>query len=224
MEKREELKVFISRRESICSECNENLGTNAWIFLNREKGALCLSCADLDHLEFLPTGNMALTIRAKKYSALYAVVLQWSRTRKRYERQGLLVQEDAIEKAEEECLNDAEFRERRRLREAAKSEQIDQKFIRNFAVRIRELYQAAPKGHEVMIAEHACKKYSGRVGRSAAAKAFDEFAVRLAVLAHIRHTMTDYDELLLRGFDRYDARSLVEEKVHGVLEKWKSAH
>ena len=47
-----ELKVFISNRESVWGECNENLGTGAWIFLTREEGALCLSCADLDHLEF----------------------------------------------------------------------------------------------------------------------------------------------------------------------------
>jgi len=34
----------------------------------------------------------------------------------------------------------------------------------------------------------------GRGGRSAAAKSFDEEAVRLAVIAHIRHRETDYDE------------------------------
>src|SRR5262245_30271969 len=99
-----ELKVFISLRETVCGECKEILDSGSWIFLAGEKGALCLSCADLDHLEFLPSGNMALTLRAKKYSSLYAVVLKWSRTRKRYERQGLLVQQEAIDKAEEECL------------------------------------------------------------------------------------------------------------------------
>ena len=36
--KHEELKVFISTRESVCGECHENLGRQAWIFLNREKG------------------------------------------------------------------------------------------------------------------------------------------------------------------------------------------
>lgn len=98
------LKVFISNRKSVCDECHKNLGVQAWIFLNREKGALCLSCAGLDHLEFLPSGNMALTIRAKKYSSLCAVVLRWSGSRKRYERQGLLVQSEALKKAEAECL------------------------------------------------------------------------------------------------------------------------
>jgi hypothetical protein len=221
LNKPEELKVFISRRESVCSECKGNLGSDAWIFLNREKGALCLTCADLNHLEYLPSGDKALTIRAKKYSSLYAVVLRWSRTRKQYERQGLLVQKEAIEKAEEECLKDAELREHRRLREEEKHEQLDEVFIANFAARIRELYPGVPSGREMIIAEHACQKYSGRVGRSAAAKAFDVSAVTLAIVAHIRHIMTEYDELLFRGFDRYDARSIVEENVNNILEGWK---
>ena len=49
----EELKVFISNRDSTCGECGEDLGRKAWITLVKEKGALCLSCADLDHLIFL---------------------------------------------------------------------------------------------------------------------------------------------------------------------------
>jgi predicted CXXCH cytochrome family protein len=221
MKKREELKVFISRRESICGECHENLGSGAMILLNRQKGALCLSCADLDHLEFLAPGDSALTRRAKKYSNLYAVILQWSRTRKQYEQQGLLVQKEAIEKAEEECFKDSDLRERRRIRAAEKREELDQEYIQQFAARIRELYQNIPKGRELVIAEHACQKYSGRVGRSATAKAFDKSAVNLAVKAHIRHKMTEYDELLFRGFDRYEARDIVEEKVYDILDKWK---
>ena len=73
---------------------------------------LCLHCADLDHLVFLPRGNAALTRRASKHSTLRAVVVQFSRTRKRYERQGVLVEEAALERAEQECLADAEARGR----------------------------------------------------------------------------------------------------------------
>src|SRR5512137_2258505 len=112
------LQVFISNRDSTCDECGESLGHHAWITLNRERGALCLTCADLDHLVFLPSGDPALTRRAKKKSRLHAVVLQWSRTRKRYERQGLLVEEDALEQAETECLADAEIRQAKRIRDA----------------------------------------------------------------------------------------------------------
>jgi hypothetical protein len=74
-----EIKVFITTRESTCSECGEDLGSRAWITLVRDKGALCLTCADLDHLVFLSSGDPALTRRAKKNSRLHAVVLKWSR-------------------------------------------------------------------------------------------------------------------------------------------------
>src|SRR5260370_22196886 len=82
----EELKGFISTRESTCDACKEDLGRKAWITLVRDKGALCLSCADLDHLIFLPSGDAALTRRARKHALLSAVVLKWSRARKHYER------------------------------------------------------------------------------------------------------------------------------------------
>lgn len=90
-------KVFITARESICDECGEKLDSKAWITLAGDRGALCLACADLDQLVFLPAGDAAVTRRARKHSTLAAVVLKWSHVRKRYERQGLLVEEQALE-------------------------------------------------------------------------------------------------------------------------------
>ncbi len=215
-----ELKVFITASEASCSECGEQLGRHAWITLNEEKGALCLSCADLDHLLFLPSGDAALTRRAGKYSKLSAVVLKWSRARKRYERQGLLVEEGALQQAEGECLADSDARARRREREAARRAELDQQYVERFAARVRQLFPACPPGRETVIAEHACLKYSGRVGRSAAAKDLDEAAVRLAVIAHIRHAETDYDELLAQGCERWEARAEVQAAVAQVLRAW----
>ncbi|MCK4638573.1 MAG: hypothetical protein KAT33_04075, partial [Bacteroidales bacterium] len=160
-----EIKVFISGRESICGECGENLGHKAWITLDRDKGALCLACAELEHLVYLPTGDAALTRRSRKHSTLSAVVLKWSKARKRYERQGLLIEEKALEQAEEECLADQEVRERRKQREQEKRAIIDKEFVKNFAKHIRELFPNCPKGKENIIAKHACLKFSGRVGR-----------------------------------------------------------
>jgi len=217
-----ELLVFISHRDSTCDECKEELGHGAWITLNKQKGALCLSCADLDHLVFLAPGDAALTRRARRHSTLAAVVLKWSRARKRYERQGLLVENEALEKAEQECLADSESRARRREREAEKYAEMDQKYIGQFALRVRELFPRCPSGREMAIAQHACLKYSGRVGRSAAAKKLDEDAVRLAVTAHIRHTETDYDSLLAAGYDRQDARVEVRKEVDRITGKWKA--
>ncbi len=193
MKHSEDLKVFISSRDSSCEECGESLGRGAWITLVEDKGALCLSCADLDHLIFLPSGNTALTRRARKHSVLSAVVLKWSRARKRYERQGLLVEAKALERAEAECLADSEMRARRREREAVRRMELDRHYVERFALRMRELFPECPAGREVVIAEHACLKYSGRIGRSAAGKSLDDEAVRLAVMAHIRHAETRYD-------------------------------
>jgi hypothetical protein len=218
----EDLKVFISMRESKCGECHENLGRSAWITLVEEKGALCLSCADLDHLVYLPSGDTALTRRAKKHSTLSAVVLKWSRARRRYERQGLIVEEAALEKAEEECLVDSDVRERRRERDAVRRQEMDQQYLRDFAGRVRELFPGCPTSRETVIAEHACRKYSGRVGRSASAKSLEESAVRLAVIAHIRHRETNYDHLLAIGYDRHEARFAVEEAVEQVLRRWET--
>lgn len=211
-----EIKVFISSRESKCDECGEELGPKAWITLAGEKGALCLSCADLDHLLFLPSGNVALTRRARKHSMLFAVVLKWSRARKRYERQGLLVEEEALEKAEAECLADEEIRELRR-------EELDRRYVEQFAARVRELFAGCPADREQEIAKHACIKYSGRVGRSASAKALDEDAVRLAVIAHLRHRETNYDELLAKGISRREARQAIETNVFRLLRQWKTS-
>lgn len=219
-ERKDEIAVFIASRESVCDECHENLGRKAWIQLTTDKKALCLSCADLDHLIFLPRGDTALTRRARSYSTLSAVVFKWSQSRKQYERQGLLIEEPALRQAEQECLADSDLRERRRLREADRRLEMDQEYLVRFAARLREMFPHCPKARELEIAEHACRKYSGRVGRSASAKALDENAVRLAVIAHIRHRETDYDALLSRGFDRADARVMVKGKIDEVLEKW----
>jgi len=219
---KEELKVFISLRDSICGECGEDLGSKAWITLNKQKGAICLACADLDHLVFLPSGDAALTVRSKKYSTLSAVVLKWSRARKRYERQGLLVENDALEKAEEECLSDSESRARKRERNAERRAEVDREYVDLFGKRLLELFPGCPSGRHLRIAEHACRKYSGRVGRSSMAKQLDEEAIRLAVIAHIRHSETNYDELLNSGYERWEAREAVADRVDEVLSAWES--
>ncbi len=216
-----DLKVFITNQASTCDECGEKLGHHAWITLVENKGALCLSCADLDHLLFLPSGDAALTRRSAKYSTLSAVVLKWSRARKRYERQGILVEESALERAEQECLDDADVRARRNEREAERRAEIDQEYVQRFAARVRELFPNCPDGREQVIAEHACQKYSGRVGRSAQAKNLDNEAILLAVIAHIRHAETKYDELLSTGKERREARDEVAEEMDEILARWK---
>lgn len=221
MNQTDDLKVFISNSDSTCDECHAQLGRRAWIFLAGNRRALCLGCADLDHLAFLPSGDAALTRRAKKHSRLHAVVLKWSRARKHYERQGLLVEEEALAKAEVECLADEEVRRRQRERDALRRAELDEQYVAQFTRRIREIFPGCPN-RERTIAEFACRKYSGRVGRSAEAKQLDEDAVRLAVIAHVRHLDTDYDRLLSCGVDRYDARRRVQARIEQVLAAWEA--
>ena len=221
MSKGNDIVVFIPTRNSTCAECKQKLGRGAWITLDQKKNAFCLNCADLDHLVFLPSGDAAITRRSRKYSGLSAVVVKWSRARKRFERQGLLVENEALERAEKESAGDEDARKLARAKAAARRAELDLEYIRSFAGRVREIYSSCPAGRERLIAEHACRKYSGRVGRSAAAKALDEEAVRLAVTAHVRHAETNYDELLLKGIERRDAREMVYPEVSRILDRWK---
>ncbi|NCD34285.1 MAG: DUF2293 domain-containing protein [Spartobacteria bacterium] len=218
--KKNDLTIFISSKEATCDECGQQLGQNAWIMLKENKNAVCLSCADLDHLVFLPRGDTALTRRSRKYSKLSAVVLKWARRRRRYEREGVLVENEALELAEKECDADAATREIRRAGAAIRRAELDLEYIDRFAERVRELYPSCPKGCDKTIAEHACRKYSGRVGRSAAAKELEERAVILAVRAHIRHTETTYDGLLSNGVDRAEARQIIGSTASEVEHKW----
>jgi hypothetical protein len=94
----------------------------------------------MDHLVFLPSGDAALTRRAKANSRLSAVVVRFSRAGKRYERQGILVEEHALE---------------------------------------------------------------------------------LALAASVRHQDTRYDELLMSGLERAQARIEVRAEVAGVLDGWR---
>jgi hypothetical protein len=215
-----ELVVFQKvSEEGNCSECGAELPERE--FLLMEKGLpLCLACADLDQLLFLPAGDAALSRRARKHSSLAAVVVRFSRAHKRYERQGLLVTEEALAKAEEECAADAPERAAARARAAVARLEEDREFVAALAGAISQRYPGCPADEARRIAEHTGRRSSGRVGRSAAGRALDTSAVDLAVTAHIRHAHTNYDELLMRGTERLDARALVREKITDVLAKW----
>ena len=219
LSKRSEIVVFWLIRDTTCAECHEGLGKGRFLRLEQER-PLCLACADLDHLVFLARGDAALTRRASRYSTLHAVVVRFSRSRKRYERQGVLVEEDALARAEEECLSDAEARQRVRERAAERRQELDAAYVGAFARRIGELFPGCPAEELRAIAEHACEKYSGRVGRSAAAKEFQASAVELAVRAHIRHRHTRYDEFLARAGAREEARALVAAAVEKWVARW----
>src|SRR6202049_380342 len=97
---RDEIVVFWIVRDSTCAACGEELGKGRFLRMEMER-PLCLRCADLDHLVFLERGDAALTRRASRYSTLRAVVVRFSRSRQRYERQGVLIEDHALARAEQ---------------------------------------------------------------------------------------------------------------------------
>ena len=181
----------------------------------------CLDCVDMAHLVFLPAGDAALSRRSRAASSLSAVVVKFSRSRKRYERQGLLVEEEALALAEEQCLSDEAARLRRRERDRERRAAQDVVFVDEFAATIVRLFPGCPPQRAAAIAGHAGLRGSGRVGRSAAGRALADEAVTLAVVASIRHEDTDYDTLLMAGVARAEARDRVRPAVDQVLEAWR---
>ena len=143
------------------------------------------------------------------------------RSRERYERQGILAEPAAIERAEQECFSDAEVRVRRRERDGIRRADEDVRFAADFAAAIAAQFPNCPTRRAEAIARHAATRGSGRVGRSAAGRALDPNAVRLAVAASVRHVDTSYDELLMSGVDREEARRRVGELVEDVLSGWR---
>src|SRR5487761_138389 len=116
-----------------CTEC----GSSGSMLIMDGNGPLCLACADLDHLAFLPAGNTALSRRARQASGLSAVVVRFSRARKRYERQGILVEGEALQRAEAECLADEDARAARRIRDQERRDQQDSACAKALGAEIR---------------------------------------------------------------------------------------
>src|SRR5262252_7688235 len=135
-------------RDWSCDEC----GGTGDLLRMQDAGPLCLPCSDLDHLVFLPAGDAALTRRAAKASGLSAVVVQWSRSRKRYERQGVLVEDHALTVAENQCLSDADARARRRERDQVRRAGADEEFQARLAEEITRLFPGCPAGRATAIA------------------------------------------------------------------------
>jgi len=75
-----------------CHRC----GGTGDLLMMENAGPACLRCVGLEDLEFLPSGDALLTRRIKAKSPRSAVVVRFSRARRRYERQGLLVAPQAL--------------------------------------------------------------------------------------------------------------------------------
>ena len=213
--------VFQNLRESRCSGCGTEIESGSLLYMEQEQ-ALCLYCARLDDLEFLASGDAALTRRASRYSGRVAVVVRFSRSRGRYERQGMLVETSGLEKAERECLEDADERASARARGAERRRKQDVELAAQMTKQISMLFPGCPASEVAEIAAHTARRGSGRVGRTAAGRNLEEGAMTLAVVAAIRHKHTRYDELLASGIDRVSARERIAVVAEEILARWRN--
>jgi len=220
-QKSKDLVVFDIVRDSECAECRKELLAHDFLFME-EGRPLCLTCADLDHLAYLPRGDTALTRRARKYSSLSAVAVRFSRARKRYERQGVLVEEAALDRAEEECHADAAERQADRKKASLRRVEQDHDLAVRMTESILTMYPGCPPAEARAIALHTSRRGSGRVGRTAAGRALEPDALKAAVIAAVRHRHTRYDQLLMHGYSRRDARDAVYDAINHCLERWHS--
>jgi hypothetical protein len=211
--------VIEPQKAFTCSVCGaEQTG----LLIMEDPGPVCIACADMDHLVFLARGDTALTRRARAASGLSAIVVRFSGARKRYERQGILVEADALERVEAECLADEEARARGRERDTLRRAEQDLDLQERIAGEICCLFPGCPRERASEIARHTAVRGSGRVGRSAAGRALQSEAIELAVLASVRHRDTRYDELLMSGVDRATARARVGDEVASTLRAWRT--
>lgn len=212
--------VFQIITDSQCSECGAELSRGSFLFMEAQQ-PLCLACARLDDLEYLPAGDAALTRRATKYGERVTVVVRFSRSRGRYERQGILVEVAALEKAEQECALDADERAQERAHGAATCLKRDSELVVRMTKQIMTMFPACPPEEAAAIAGHTAVRGSGRVGRTAAGRNLDQEALTAAVTAAVRHRHTDYDSLLMAGVDRTLARERVAPQVQTILAAWR---
>src|SRR5262249_16203049 len=143
-----------------------------------------------------------------------------SRSRKRYERQGVLVEDHALALAEQQCLSDEAARLRRRERDQLRRVDADEEFQARLAQEIVRQFPRCPPERATAIAKHTGLRGSGGVGRSAAGRALDQNAITLAVTASVRHQDTGYDTLLMSGLPRDAARDRVRPAIDRVLAAW----
>ena len=152
---------------------------------------MCLKCAGLEHLEYLASGDPAVTRRATRYSTVHVVVMKKSPAADA--TSGHPCGSGGHSAGRGKSAADAE---RAQQQEKGFQAAQDRVYIGAFAQAIAKQFPRCPEEDAQEIAGHACQKYSGRVADPAAAKQFDPTAVRLAVIAHVRHKYTNYDELL----------------------------
>ena len=218
-DKPREIVVFSIVRDTRCAGCGARLGKGRFLFKENDK-ASCMGCADLDHLVYLPAGSSKMTRRAKKYSPLSAAVVRFSSTRKRYERQGLLVESAALRRAEEECFSEEELAERRRYDELDRNSVYTDALVAALTKKIRADLPGCPQDSASAIAELAAYRTGKRIGRTAREPDLKTEELPEVVFSWVRVHHTGYDKRRMEGMERETARDAVRSEAGRVVRKW----
>lgn len=100
------------------------------------------------------------------------------------------------------------------------TEQRDATQLGQAATELRKQFPKIPKEEQNMILKHGFRKHSGRVGRTGLIPLPKK--VLFAVIAHIRHRHTEYEQLLKKGEDRDTARRAIAQETQIILRNWGS--
>ncbi|CAI6294203.1 unnamed protein product [Periconia digitata] len=98
------------------------------------------------------------------------------------------------------------------------TEQRDAALVRTAAAELDSQFPNIPKEDRKKILNHGFRKNSGRVGRTNQMPMSRK--VLYAVVAHIRHKHTNYDQMLNDGTTREDARKKIHKKLQSILREW----
>lgn len=181
----------------------------------------CAKCGGAGHLVLVPSGDAALTRRVARLSPEVRLLVTWNARRKRWERRGTLVAPEAMAEAQAMCAMDEDTRAGAREKAQAREDIKDKEYVEEFAAAIRAQFPGLDPAVCTVIANHACEKHSGRVGRTAGAKQLDPDLVVRAVIAHARHLHTEYDSLRDVGMNKRDSRDLIRKDIHALLAEWR---
>lgn len=136
--------------------------------------------------------------------------------RKTNERLGIHCFQPIVEAVKEDAAATEEKRRRAVAAKDSRDHEQAHKLLLGFFPNI-------PEGACKEILEHGFQKGSGRVGRSQTLEA--KLKVQLAVNAHIRHCLTQYDSILAasKGQDaKLAAREIVHGQVQAIADSWRT--
>ena len=202
-----ERKVIAVEPTWCCDEC----GRRGVLLLRGRKGATtCQDCAGLGHLVFVATGDAALTRLVRKASPRCAVVVRWNSLRYRFDRQGLLADNHAVEVAALQRLSEVTEGHQERA-------PVDEEFRGVIAAAIRAQFPGCPTPRADGIAYHQALQLRRHSSEEPGAD-----AVTLAVTASVMHVDTDYDEQLRAGVGVEEARAGVAARIDAVLDGWRA--